>query len=73
MMYWKSIEETHTVLLEPEAQRNLDLSLQTHVSKLKVRPGPSLALSSIQQDEKENADPKKEREYKYYSMNLVLF
>ena len=35
MMYWKSIEEKHTVLLELEAQRNLDLSLKAHVTWLR--------------------------------------
>ena len=47
-------------------------SLTTNSCQQTESETPSSALSSIQQDEKENANPKKVREYKY-SVNLVLF
>ena len=49
--------ETHCTVLELEAQRNLGLSGST--SSYQQAETPSSVLSSTQQDEKENANPKK--------------
>ena len=48
-------------------------SLTTNSCQQTESETPSSVLSSIQQDEKENANPKKVREYKHYSVHLVLF
>ena len=72
MMYWKSIEETHCTFGTRSSKKLGSLTVIISCQQTESET-PSSALSSIQQDEKENANPKKVREYKYYSMNLVLF